>query len=170
MHSTYFESQNILMMCVKTQSDRRIGEKVTMRKKDTNILQEELRKAENLDKFEEENNFELYDQSVSEYLNELLIKYDAKKSEIAKRANFDEGYMYQIFNGRRNAKRDKLLRLAFGFPLTLEETQKLLRLGGYSELYVRRKRDAYLMFALEKEYDVLQTNDLLYDKGVEIIE
>lgn len=170
MHSTYFESQNILMMCVKTQSDRRIGEKVTMRKKDTNILQEELRKAENLDKFEEENNFELYDQSVSEYLNELLIKYDAKKSEIAKRANFDEGYMYQIFNGRRNAKRDKLLRLAFGFPLTLEETQKLLRLGGYSELYVRRKRDVYLMFALEKEYDVLQTNDLLYDKGVEIIE
>ena len=158
------------MMCVKTQSDRRIGEKVTMRKKDTNILQEELRKAENLDKFEEENNFELYDQSVSEYLNELLIKYDAKKSEIAKRANFDEGYMYQIFNGRRNAKRDKLLRLAFGFPLTLEETQKLLRLGGYSELYVRRKRDVYLMFALEKEYDVLQTNDLLYDKGVEIIE
>ena len=139
-------------------------------KKDTNVLQEELRKAESLEKFEEENTFELYDQSVSEYLNELLIKYDAKRAEIAKRANFDEGYMYQIFNGRRNAKRDKLLRLAFGFPLTLEETQKLLRLGGYNELYVRRKRDAYLMFALEKGYDVLQTNDLLYDKGVEIVE
>ena len=141
-----------------------------MNKKDTNVLQEELRKAESLEKFEKENNFELYDQSVSEYLNELLIKYDAKRSEIAKRANLDDGYMYQIFNGRRNAKRDKLLRLAFGFPLTLEETQKLLRLGGYSELYVRRKRDAYLMFALEKGYDVLQTNDLLYDKGVEIVE
>ena len=141
-----------------------------MRKKDTNILQEELRKAESLEKFEEENNFELYDQSVSEYLNELLIKYDAKRAEIAKRANFDEGYMYQIFNGRRNAKRDKLLRLAFGFPLTLEETQKLLRIGGYSELYVRRKRDAYLMFALEKGYDVMQTNDLLYEKGIDILE
>lgn len=141
-----------------------------MRKKDTNVLQEELRKAESLDKFEEENGSEIYDQSVSEYLNELLIKYDAKRSEIAKRANFDEGYMYQIFNGRRNAKRDKLLRLAFGFPLTLEETQRLLQLGGCGELYVRRKRDVYLMFALEKGYDVLQTNDLLYDKGVEIIE
>jgi len=143
---------------------------VTMREKDTNYLQEELRKSGNLDKFEEENDSELCAQSVADYLNELLIKYDAKRSEIAKRANFDEGYMYQIFNGRRNAKRDKLLRLAFGFPLTLDETQKLLCLGGYSELYVRKKRDAYLMFALEKGYDVLQTNDLLYDKGVEIIE
>lgn len=85
------------------------GRKVTMTKKDTNVLQEELRKAESLDKFEEENNSELYDQSVAEYLNELLIKYDAKRSEMAKRANFDEGYMYQIFNGRRNAKRDKYI-------------------------------------------------------------
>ena len=141
-----------------------------MRRKDTNILQEELRRAESLEKFEEENHFELHDQSVSEYLNELLIKYDAKRAEIAKKANIDEGYMYQIFNGRRNAKRDKLLRLAFGFPLTLEETQRLLQLGGCGELYVRRKREVYLMFALERGYDVLQTNELLYDKGVETIE
>ncbi len=141
-----------------------------MREKDTKFLQEELLKSSNLDKFEEENNSELYAKSVADYLNELLIKYDEKKSEIGKRANLDDGYMYQIFNGRRNAKRDKLLRLAFGFPLTLDETQRLLRLGGCGELYVRRKRDAYLMFALEKGYDVMQANDLLYDKGVELIE
>ena len=141
-----------------------------MREKDTNVLQEELRKSDNLDKFEEENLSELYANSVAEYLNELLIKYDGKKPEIGKRANLDEGYMYQIFNGRRNAKRDKLLRLAFGFPLMLDETQRLLRLGGCGELYVRRKRDAYLMFALEKGYDVIQANELLYDKGVEILE
>lgn len=141
-----------------------------MSEKDTKFLQEELRKSSNLDKFEEENSSELHALSVADYLNELLIKYDEKKAEIGKRANLDEGYMYQIFNGRRNAKRDKLLRLAFGFPLTLEETQRLLRLGGCGELYVRRKRDAYLMFALEKGYDVMQTNDLLYEKGVEIIE
>lgn len=141
-----------------------------MSEKDTKFLQEELRKSSNLDKFEEENSSELHALSVADYLNKLLIKYDEKKAEIGKRANLDEGYMYQIFNGRRNAKRDKLLRLAFGFPLTLEETQRLLRLGGCGELYVRRKRDAYLMFALEKGYDVMQTNDLLYEKGIDILE
>ena len=141
-----------------------------MRKKDTYILQEELRKSDNLDKFEKENNSELHAQSVAEYLNELLIKYDGTKPEIGKRADLDEGYMYQIFNGRRNAKRDKLIRLAFGFPLTLEETQRLLHLGGYGKLYVRRKRDAYLMFALEKGYDAMQANDMLYEKGIELLD
>ena len=141
-----------------------------MNKKDTVYLQEELRKTNNLELFEEENDAELCIQTVPEYLNQLLTKCNKKKTEIGKRANLDESYMCQIFSGRRNTKRDKLLQLALGFPLTLEETQRLLRLGGYSELYVRRKRDAYLMFALEKEYDVMQTNALLYEKGVEILE
>lgn len=141
-----------------------------MSEKDTKFLQEELRKSGSLDKFEKENNSELHAKSVADYLNDLLIKYDGKKTEIGKRADLDDGYMYQIFNGRRNAKRDKLLRLAFGFPLTLDETQRLLRLGRCGELYVRRKRDAYLMFALEKGYDALQANDLLYDKGEKILE
>lgn len=141
-----------------------------MNKKDTYILQDELRKSKSLEQFEDENNAELQAQSVAEYLNELLRIHDGRKTEIAKRANMDEGYMYQIFNGRRNAKRDKLMQIAFGFSLTLEETQRLLHLGGYGKLYVRRKRDAYLMFALEKGYDVAQTNMLLYEKGVEILE
>ncbi len=141
-----------------------------MNEKDTAFLQEALRKSGSLEQFEEENASELCAQSIADYLNELLIKYDGKKPEIGKRASLDEGYMYQIFNGRRNAKRDKLLQLAFGFPLTLEETQRLLRLGGYGELYVRRKRDTYLMFALEKGYDVMQTNELLHEKGVDILE
>ena len=140
-----------------------------MKQKDTFYLQDELRKSNNLERFEKDNNSELRAQSVAEYLNELLIKYDRKKTDIAKRANMDEGYMYQIFNGIRNAKRDKHLQIAFGFPLTLEETQRLLHLGEHGELYVRRKRDAYLMFALEKGYDVMQTNELLYEKGEKIL-
>lgn len=141
-----------------------------MSEKNTYILQEELRKSNSLHKFEQENDSELCAKSVADYLNELLIRYDVNKPQIAKRADFDEGYMYQIFNGIRKPSRDKLIRIAFGFPLTLEETQRLLCLGGCGELYVRRKRDAYLMFALEKGYDVLQTNDLLYDKGENLIE
>ncbi len=141
-----------------------------MNEKSTTCLQEELRRTEKLEEFEEKNVEALITKSVAEYLEELLIKYNTKKTEVTRRAGLDEGYMYQIFNGRRNAKRDKLLQLAFGFPLTVEDTQRLLRLGGYGELYVRRKRDAYLMFALEKKYDAQQTNMLLYEKGVEMFE
>lgn len=141
-----------------------------LNEKSTECLQEELRSSSNLEQFELENETELQAKTVAEYLDELILKYNGKKPEITKRAGLDEGYAYQIFNGRRNAKRDKLIQLAFGFPLTLEETQRLLKLGGHGELYVRRKRDTYLMFALEKKYDVQQTNMLLYEKGVEMFE
>lgn len=141
-----------------------------MNEKNTSGLLEELQMADSIDRFEEENEKELYAQSVVEYLEEMLTKYHTKKTDVTRRAGLDENYMYQIFNGRRNAKREKLLQLAFGFPLTVEETQRLLRLGGYGELYVRRKRDAYLMFALKQGFDIQQTNQMLYEKGAEMFE
>lgn len=142
-----------------------------MSEKNTYILQEELRKSDSLHKFEKENNSELCAKSVADYLNELLIKYDAHKPQIIKRGGLDERYAYQIFSGDRpNPSRDKLIRIAFGFPLTLEETQRLLYLGQLGELYVRRKKDAYLMFALEKGYDAMQANDLLYENGIELLD
>ena len=107
--------------------------------------------------------------SVAEYLNEMLIVHNLEKSDVAKQGGFVGNYPYKIFNGVKNASRDKLLQIAFGFPLTLEETQYLLRLGGHSELYVRNRRDAYVMFAIEKGYDIQKVNHLLYENKKEIL-
>ena len=141
-----------------------------MKEKSTSYLQRQLRKTDNLENFEAEHEKELSAQSVADYLNELLIKYSENKPEVVRRAGLDEGFGYQIFSGRRNGKRDKLIQLAFGFPLTVEETQRLLLLGGYAGLYVRKKRDAYLMYALDKGMDIRQVNMQLYEKGMEILE
>lgn len=138
--------------------------------KDTSILQFELRHTDNVEQFIEENQSEFSLMSVSDYLNELLIKYNLEKCDVAKKGGFAGNYPYQIFNGKKNASRDKLFQLALGFPLTLEETQYLLRVGGYSELYVRNSRDAFLMFALEKKFDLQQLNELLYKNGKQLLE
>ena len=106
----------------------------------------------------QENREELRLISVAEYLNEMLIKYDLEKCDVAKRGGFAGNYPYQIFNGIKAASRDKLIQIAIGFPLAVEETQYLLRLGGHSELYVRNSRDAYIMFALEKRYGIAENN------------
>ena len=141
-----------------------------MSDKNTYILQEELRKSDSLRQFEKENDSELCAQSVADYLNELLIKYDARRSQIAKRGGLSDGYTHQIFNGtKENPSRDILIRIAFGFPLTVEETQRLLYLGQHGQFYVRRKRDAYLMFALKNGYDAMEANDLLDEKEVELL-
>ena len=139
--------------------------KQTKKQKNTELLQSELRSASSAEQFMKENQEELRLISVAEYL-----KYDLEKCDVAKRGGFAGNYPYQIFNGIKAASRDKLIQIAIGFPLTVEETQYLLRLGGHSELYVRNSRDAYIMFALEKRYGIAETNELLFNNGKKILE
>lgn len=129
----------------------------------TKKLELKLRHAESLEDFFEENEQNLKAKTVSEYLEELLIKYKAGKGDIVKKAGLTGTYGYQIFDGTRSAGRDKLIQLAFGFPLKVEETQRLLRCGGYAELYVKKRREAFLIYALEKGYDITRVNELLYE-------
>jgi len=138
--------------------------------KDTMTLQSELRHSENVEQFMEANQSEFDLLSMAEYLNELLKKYKVEKSDVVKRGGFTGTYLYHIFDGTKNPSRDKLIQLALGFPLTVEETQKLLRLGGYAELYVRDSRDAFLMFGIEKKYELAEVNELLYKNQKKTIE
>ena len=141
-----------------------------MEDKDTRLLQSELLKADKPEQFIKQNEQSLRAQTVPDYLNEMLIKYDAEKSDVVRQSGLSGTYAYQIFDGRKSAGREKLIQLAFGFPLKLEETQRLLRLGGHNELYVKKKREAYVMYALEKGYDINQVNELLYLNGEEPFE
>jgi len=149
--------------------DLPVGSEI-IRKKDTVTLQSELRHSESVERFVVENQSELGVMSVSEYLNELLIKYNIEKCDVAKRGGFNGNYPYQIFNGKKNASRDKLIQIALGFPLSIEETQYLLQLGGYLGLYVRNSRDAFIMYAVEKQYTLEELNELLYANKKKMIE
>lgn len=137
--------------------------------KSTELLQSELIRAEKLEDFFAENETSLKEKSVPDYLNELLKAHQAEVSDVVRRAGLTN-YAYQIFDGRKKAGREKLLQLAFGFPLTLEETQRLLRCGGHSELYVKNRREAYLMYALGKGFNLQKVNELLYENGEKTFE
>ena len=136
-----------------------------MGSKDTKALESELVSQRNLEGFLKANENELCTKSVSEFLNEMLIRYNTEKNEVIRRAEMAGTYGYQIFDGSKKAGRDKLLQLAFGFPLTKDETDYVLRCAGYAALYVRNSRDALLIYALYKQYDIRKTNELLYEQG-----
>ena len=138
--------------------------------KNTELLQSELKNAKNPAEFFEKNIQVLKGKTVQEFLTELLIKHDVEKNDVVVKSGLTGTYPYQIFDGKKAAGRDKLIQLAFGFPLSLEETQRLLKYGGHNELYVKVKRDAYVMFALEKGYDISKLNELLFDCGEKTFE
>lgn len=57
------------------------------------------------------------------------------------------------------------MRIAFGMQLTVEETQHLLILSGNSVLYPKRRRDAALIYALNKHSTLLETERFLEELG-----
>lgn len=137
--------------------------------KSTEELLHELQKAEDVFAFTRENEAEMEAVSLTELLEQLLKNYQKQKKDVIKDAGMDTTYGYQIFDGRKNPRRDKLLQLAFGFPLTIEETNKVFRAAGFSDLYIRCKRDAICMYCLQQRMTVDECNSLLYQAGEETL-
>ena len=103
-----------------------------------------------------------------EFLNEMLIQYNMEKNVVTERAAFPGTYAYKIFSGEKNGSRERLLWLAFGFPLTLEETKRLLRAGGYNPLSPKNRRDALIIYALDCGYSVNEVNELLVENEEDV--
>ena len=137
--------------------------------KSTEELLHELQKVEDVFEFTKENKEEMEVISLTEQLEQLLKKYQKQKKDVIRDAGMDATYGYQIFDGRKKPRRDKLIQLAFGFPLTVEEANKMFRAAGVSDLYVRCKRDTICMYCLKQKMTVDECNALLYQAGEETL-
>lgn len=138
-------------------------------KKATEELLNELKEAKAIGEFTNANAEEFEVLSLNETLMQMLEKYKKAKIDVIKAARFDYTYGYQIFDGKKRPKREKLLQLAFGFPLSLEDTNRLLRAGGVNGLYIRCKRDVICMYCLHKEMTLEECNSYLYQLGEETL-
>lgn len=127
----------------------------------TNILTYRLTHASDLAKALDENETAFVQPSVSEYLKELCEKYHITPAQLIRNAHIERTYGYQILNGTRNPSRDKLLQLAFGLGLSLEETQNLLKRSEKSPLYAKVKRDAVCVFGLSHGLRLFEVQELL---------
>ena len=137
--------------------------------KRTDELMRMLNTSETLESYWTENQEELLEISLGTYLNQLLSKYQVTKNEVIHRSCLNQIYGYQIFAGTKKPSRDKLIALIFGFPLCLEDAQRLLRVGGVSELYPRIKRDSMILFGMKEKLSVQELDDLLFEMGEKTI-
>ena len=102
---------------------------------------------------------------TEELLKELLASPDP--AEFAD--SHDITFGYQIFVGQRNASRNKLLQIAFALGCTLRETNRLLHAGGVSQLYCKNRRDAIMIFCIDRGYTLMRANEELYRFGEDTI-
>lgn len=131
-----------------------------MNNKTTDELTNELKNSSNIDSYLKENKKEFLSSAI-DYMNELLAEKKLKKADVAKKSNIHRTYLYEIFSGSKTPSRDKIIAIAFAMDLNLEETQKLLKRSGYRELYSRDSRDSVVIFAINKNMNLMACNDLL---------
>ncbi len=134
--------------------------------KNTADLLRELQSCTSFQRFYQENAAYLPKRSLSAYLEELVKKYDIKKADAIRRSELNEIYAYQIFSGVRVPERKKLLSLAVGMEIDLDEVQKLLKCSGYAPLYAKNEFDCVIIFGICKKLSVMQINEMLFDYGM----
>ena len=140
-----------------------------MEQKDTSKIVEELKLCPDFQNFYNENKPYLLQENLAQLLEKYLAEKNLKKGDVVRKSDLHETYGYQIFSGLRVPDRKKLLCLAFGMGLSLEETQNLLKCASYPQLYVKKPFDSVVIFGLVKGLSVMETNELLYQYGQETL-
>lgn len=134
-----------------------------MKKKDTNELMNELIKSDNTDEYCSKNAQFMVNDKISIYLNNILENKRLVKSKIIKKTELSEVQCYQIFDGRRKPSRDSLLSICIAMELSLDETQQMLKTGGFAPLYPKNQRDVIIIKGIQNNLSVAQINEHLYD-------
>ena len=138
-------------------------------KKNTSDLQEELMNAPDLDRFLTDNEEHFNTSSIAENIEILFRKRKITKSALAKQSAISEVYLHQVLAGRRKPSRNRILCLCFGLSATLEESQNLLKLCGYAQLFPKDRRDAIIIYGIVHHMDLFSINDKLYAEEEEAV-
>lgn len=142
---------------------------MTDKEKSTEDLLNEIRQTDEIQKFIKRNDDEYLSKPLCEIVGGIIKDKKLKKADVVARSGLNRIYAYQILSGKRVPSRDKLIALCFGLLSGLEETDKLLKLAGYSTLYAKNKRDSIIIFAINSGKSVFSANELLFDNGLEIL-
>lgn len=137
--------------------------------KTTDELNNEIKAATDIEDYLAKNKENMLTRSLPLHLETLLSQKGISRAEVVRGSLLDRAYVYQIFSGERTPSRDKLVAIAFGLRLSDAETQKMLKLSGNRELYARDERDALILFSLQRNKTILETNELLFRHGLTLL-
>lgn len=133
-----------------------------MTRKNTNQLLQELMDTNDLHRVLTENDASFREDGLTDALQRLFEERSMTKTTLAKSSGISEVYLHQVFAGRRNPSRDRLLCICVGLGITLDEIQRMLTQGSYAQLYPRTRRDAIISYGVVHQLPLGEINDKLF--------
>ncbi|MBQ6441523.1 MAG: XRE family transcriptional regulator [Lachnospiraceae bacterium] len=105
-------------------------------------------------------------ESFLEYFHAFANVQSMPKTELLQRCGLNRTTFYHIMNGNRQPGRDHIIALCLAAGLTLPETQRALELTEHGILYSRNRRDAILIFCINRGItNHMDVNELLDQFG-----
>jgi len=135
----------------------------------TSALLGGLFRTPDLKDFMEKNEETMHVPSFHEYITGLCHETGEAQERVIRRAAIERTYGHQLFNGTRNPSRDKVIQLAFGFGFDVDQTQELLKIARKSPLYPKIKRDAAILYCLNRRVGIVETQTLLHDLDLALL-
>ena len=96
-----------------------------------------------------------------DYIVQMCLDREKTRGHIIKLSGINRTYGHQLFNGTRKPSRDKVIQLAIGFGLDIEQTQQFLKVAQESPLTPRVKRDAAILYCFIHHLDFNDAQKLL---------
>ena len=127
----------------------------------TEELLHELLDAPTVDSFL--GSHELPDISLSDYLQQLLEEKHLERVRVVRMADLNETFGYQIFTGH------KVLQITFAMALSVRETNRALTAAGVARLDPKCRRDAIILFCIDRARSLQKVNEELYRLGEDTI-
>ena len=101
------------------------------------------------------------------YMRDIIAEKGIKKKDIYSFADLSEHYGEQLISMDKHTKnRDTILRLCIAAHFSVLEINRALKLYGMTPLYVKDKRDACLIVAINNRvYSFADLNEILLKSG-----
>ena len=109
----------------------------------------------------------IYKESFEKHLQQLINKKGLKNSEVYAAANISKQYFSKLLKGQVKPSKDKMLALAVGLRLNMDEVADFLRIAGYALSPISQTDTVVEYFIRKQEYNVLKINIVLFDYGLE---
>ncbi len=109
----------------------------------------------------------IYKESFEKHLQMLINKKGLKNSEVYASANISKQYFSKLLKGQVKPSKGKVLSLAVGLRLNMDETVDFLRLAGYALSPISQTDVVVEYFIEHEDYSVIKIDMVLFDYGLD---
>ena len=109
----------------------------------------------------------IYTESFGKHLQQLINKKGLKNSEVYATSNISKQYFSKLLKGKVKPSKEKVLALAVGLRLNIDETVDFLRIAGYALSPISQTDKVVEYFIRNEDYNVIKIDIVLFDFGLE---